>query len=117
VSIGDIADTTVPLLLAIEEIVLRPPGLCTFDQCGHLQLFASGVLNNEGTMPAIELLMGKLGDIYHDGSQHLGTGAPDVLEIRVDVIGPDGIEPLLDQDDEPVTDTIELITVPDCTAL
>jgi hypothetical protein len=121
VSIGDDADITVPLLVKAPNIDLSPPGDCKFDQCGHLELFAADILNNEGAVPAIELLIYKIADRYHDGSESLATGMPDVLPLRIDVIR-DG-EPLLsdelgaDGEPLPVSDTIDLITVPDCDAL
>jgi hypothetical protein len=120
VSIGDDALTSVPLLVAVDEIVLRPPGRCTFDQCGYLELYAGQVKNNEGAVPAIELLMHKIADRYHDGNP-LPSGEPDVLEVALQIIDRNG-EPLAELDessgeDVPVTATLDLITLPDCSAL
>lgn len=115
VSIGDDADTRVPLLVALEEIDLRPPGGCDgIAQCGRLALFADGVLNNETAVVAIDLLVYKLGDPYHDGTVHAGTGEPDVLDVRVEVLDDETDEVLLDHDGAPLADTLQLITVPSC---
>ncbi len=113
-SIGEDANTRVPLLVAIEQVELRPPlGCDTLKQCGHLVLFVDGVLNNATAVPAIDLLVFKLGDPYHDGSIHAGTGEPDVLELTVQVFDDDE-EPLLDRDGEPLLDSLELVTVVSC---
>lgn len=118
VSIGDDADTRVPILVDVEEMLLRPPGGCEgITQCGRLALYAENVLNNETSVPAVDLLVYRLGDPYHDGSTHQGTGEPDVLDVRIAIIGEDTDEVLLDRDAEPLEDTIQLITVPDCDAL
>ena len=115
VAIGDDASVRVPLLVDVDEVLLRPPGGCgAIAQCGHLALYAGGVFNNETSVPAIDLLVAKLGDPYHDGSIHQGTGEPDVLTVRVDVVrGPDG-GTLLDRAGDPLSDTVDLITVVTC---
>ncbi len=107
-------DFRVPLLIETDEVVLRPPGTCgLYAQCGHLQLFANDVLNNEGAVRAIDLLMRKLADRYHDGSVHAGSGEPDLLRLRIQLVNVNG-EPLLDHEGEPLADELELITVPSC---
>jgi hypothetical protein len=117
VSVGEDADTRVPLLIAIEELELRPPGGCEgVAQCGRLALYANGVFNNETAVRAVDLLVYKLGNPYHDGSVHEGTGEADLLELRVEVLT-DESEVLLDHDGEPLSDSIQLITVADCAAM
>ncbi len=117
VSIGTDAKTRVPLLVAVEELQLRPPGGCGgVAQCGRLALYGNDVLNNETAVKAVDLLIYKLGNPYHDGSEHQGTGQPDLLTVRVDVLSDVGDEVLLDHDDAPLSDTLQLITVPDCDA-
>ena len=117
VSIGTDADAQVPLLVTVHELALRPPGSCgAYQQCGHLQLYVDGVLNNESSVSSIALLIHKLADPYHDGTEHAGTGEPDVLTVRVDVVESQG-EPLNDHDGEPLTDVLALITVPSCDEL
>jgi hypothetical protein len=102
VSVGNDAIVDVPLLVTVDEIVLRPPGGCgSYQQCGHLQLYADGVLNNESSVSTIALLMHKLADQFHDGSDHAGTGEPDVLSLRVAVANSAG-EPLTDHDGAPL---------------
>ena len=114
VAIGTDVQGHVPLQTKTEELVLRPPDACGANaQCGHLRLYANGIENNEAASEVIDLLLGKLADPYHDGADHPGTGKPDVLEVRVDVVEDDG-EPMLDHDDEPLTDTVDLITVVSC---
>lgn len=114
VSIGDDANGRVPLVVAIDQIVLKPPGTCgTFVQCGHLVLYAEGVENNRSAVRGIDLLLGKLADPVFDGSIHDGTGEPDLLDLRVEVVT-DAEEPLLDREGEPVAAELSLITVPDC---
>jgi hypothetical protein len=106
VSIGDDANTRVPLLVATDEIRLRPPGGCEgLAQCGRLALYANDVLNNETAVKAVDLLVYKLGNPYHDGSVHEGTGEPDLLEVRVEVVTDPEDEVLLDHDGEPLTDS------------
>jgi hypothetical protein len=117
VSVGDDADARVPLRVVTTELVLRPPGACgQFAQCGHLELFAEDVANNEGAQRVIELLLRKLADRYHDGTPHAGSGEPDLLEVRVEVVKDDG-EPLLDHEGFPIADELALVVVPDCAAL
>jgi hypothetical protein len=114
VSLGDDAETQVPLLTTTTELILRPPGACrNFAQCGHLGLFAAGVLNNESAVHAIDLLVRKLADPYHDGGVHQGTGEPDVLRLAVVVLNDAG-DPLLDHQGEELRDELDLITVPEC---
>ncbi len=116
-SIGTDADAQLPLLVSVEELILRPPGSCgSYEQCGHLQLYSDGVLNNESSVTTIALLMHKLADPIHDGSKHAGTGEPDVLTVRVDVVD-SAQQPLNDHDENPLTDTLELITVASCDEL
>ena len=118
VSVGDNADTRIPILTRTRELTLRPPGGCPgISQCGHLALYADGVLNNEGAVKAIDLLIYKLGDPYHDGAPHTGTVEPDVLHVQIDVVSDDSAEVLLDHDGEPLSAAIDLITVPDCSAV
>ena len=117
-SVGDDAQARVPLLVGVSEIRLRPPGGCAgVAQCGRLVLRANGVLNNETAVKAVDLLVYKLGDRYHDGSVHQGTGEPDLLDVTIDVVSNETDEVLLDHDGEPLTDSLELITVPDCANL
>ena len=62
-SVGEDANTQVPILVSVSQLILRPPGACTnLTQCGHLELYAEGVLNNESSVPAIDLLLYKLAD-------------------------------------------------------
>jgi hypothetical protein len=66
-------------------------------------------------VPSIDLLTRKLAHPYHDGQ--LGAdGTSDYLHVRVKAIGEDGLT-LLDHDDLPLADDIDLITVPDCSNL
>lgn len=117
-SVGVDADARVPLLVRVNEIRLRPPGGCAgVAQCGRLVLRANGVLNNETAVKAVDLLVYKLGDPYHDGSVHQGTGEPDLLDVTIEVVSNETDEVLLDHDGEPLTDSLELITVVDCAAL
>jgi hypothetical protein len=110
-------DARIVLVVEVEELVLQPPGACgQLAQCGHLALSANGVPNNESAVRAIELLLRKLGDRYHDGSIHAGTDLPDYLRLRVELVGDQG-EPRFDHQGEPLADEIELITVPDCSTL
>jgi hypothetical protein len=114
VSVGDAADGQVPLLVDVDEVVLRPPGACgSLVQCGYVELYVEGRFNNEGAVRAIDLLLGKLGDPFHDGSVDEATGEPDVLDVLAIVVQGDGLW-LRDDEGELVTDAIQLITVPDC---
>lgn len=116
VSIGEDANSRVPLLVKVSELLLRPPGGCgDIAQCGHLVLYANDVLNNETAARAVDLLVYKLGDPYHDGSVHAGSDAPDVLRVRVEAVDDAG-EPLLDDEGVELVDSVELITVVDCAA-
>ena len=100
-------------IVAVEELILRPPGACIFDQCGHLALYVEDVLNNESSVPAIDVLFRKLGNRYHDGSTSSATGEPDLLNVRIDVVNADGVA-LSNQNDEPLSAEVALITVPQC---
>ena len=116
VSIGTDADFRLPVLVDVEELALRPPGACgSYAQCGQLALYVDGVLNDRSAVPVIEVLFRRLGDRYHDGATHVGTGEPDVLHVRVDAVG-DDMTQLLDHAGEPLSDSIELVTVPTCPA-
>ncbi|MBW2525953.1 MAG: hypothetical protein JRI23_17360 [Deltaproteobacteria bacterium] len=109
--VGDEPDARVPLLVETSELVLRPPDACgSYVQCGHLALYVDDVLNNESSVPAIDLLLRKLGDRYHDGRPLPATGEPDVLHLRVEVQDDAG-EVMLDHDGEELSDELELITV------
>ncbi len=114
VAIGNDVQARVPLMVEAQELVLRPPDGCgAYAQCGYLHLTVDGVANNEAASEVVDLLMSKLSDPYHDGSDNPVTGEPDVLEVRVAVLEDDG-EPMLDHDDVPLSDTVELITVVSC---
>lgn len=92
VSLGTNTSVPVPLLVAIEELYLRPPGTCgLYAQCGHLQLLADGVLNNESATTTIDLLVHKLASPYHDGLIHPGSSQVDVLQVEVRVVDDEGV--------------------------
>ena len=117
VSFGDRADSWIPLLVETEGVMLREPRGCVgLTDCGHLQLYVDGLFNNQGASLAMHLRLGRLSDPIHDGSIHAATGEPDVLHAEVFLVDRTG-EPLLDADGEPASDSLELITVPDCSAL
>src|SRR5690606_5356593 len=82
-AIGTEVDARVSLVFAVRELVLRPPGACgSRQQCGHLELWVDGVLNNESAVPTIDLLLRKLADRYHDGRLD-ADGEPDRLRLHV----------------------------------
>lgn len=117
ISVGPDADGQVPLLVDVDELVLRPPGGCgAFVQCGHLEIFVEGKFNNEGAVPAIDLLLRKLADPFHDGSVDEATGEPDLLDVVAIVVDEGGLW-LRDEEGQLVTDSVQLVTVPDCDAL
>ena len=116
-SLGEGKDAEVTLVTAPEELTLRPPGACGATlQCGRLSLYVDGAINNESGVPAIALLARKLADPIHDGSPRLDDGEPDLLTLTVEVTT-EAEEPLLDQDGLPVATSLDVITVPDCSAL
>jgi hypothetical protein len=113
-SIGDEVDARVPLVVDTEQLVLRPPGACgQLTQCGHLALFLGNALNNESPVRAIDLLLGKLADRYHDGSTHPGTGEPDLLHVRVAVVDDAG-NIRQDHQKQDLVDELDLMTLPEC---
>ncbi len=125
VSLGDnAADVAIPMLVELTELELRQLGGCgNFAQCGHLALFVGNLLNNESAVPAIDLLTRKLGNPFHDGEPYNDdkpynevTNPLDLLRVRVELIGEDGLT-LLDHDEQPLADDIGLITVPDCSVV
>jgi hypothetical protein len=68
VAVGTEPDARIALLVQTAELVLRPPGACGYYvQCGHLDLYVDGVLNNESAVPAIDLLLSKVADRFLDG--------------------------------------------------
>ena len=114
VAVGSEADARVPLLIATTELVLRPPGGCGYYiQCGHLDLYVDGVLNNESAVPAIDLLLRKLADRYHDAAPLAGSGALDVLHVRVAAVG-DTDAVLADHDGGLLETEIQLATAESC---
>ena len=114
VAVGTEADARVPLLVDVVELVLRPPGACGYYvQCGHLDLYVDDVLNDESAVPAIDLLLRKLADRYHDGGLRADTDQPDVLHVRV-VAANDADETFSDHAGKPLEDSLELATAPTC---
>lgn len=60
-SVGQSPDYRIPILTRIEQLLLRPPGRCGgLRQCGHLELFVNGVLNNTSSGTVIDVLTRKL---------------------------------------------------------
>ncbi|MSP25039.1 MAG: hypothetical protein EXR75_07715 [Myxococcales bacterium] len=113
-AIGTDVQMRVALLVHVEEVLLRAPGACAgLAQCGRLQLFADGVLNNESASMAIDLLLAKLASPYHDGSEHPGTGQADLLTVRVELVDDDGA-PFLDADGVSAADEAKLMIKPAC---
>lgn len=116
-SIGSDVEARLPVQVSVVELVLRPPGACAgYAQCGHLELYADEVLNNEAASSSFDLLLGKLADPIHDGSPLPDTGEADVLGLRVQVVDDDA-EPLSDHEALPLTASAALLVVPDCSAL
>jgi len=114
VAVGAEADARVALLVETAELVLRPPGACGYYvQCGHLDLYVDDVLNDESAVPAIDLLLRKLADRYHDGSPRESDGQPDVLHLAVQLADADDL-PLRNHEGQLIEDTLELITKPSC---
>jgi hypothetical protein len=114
VVVGDEPDARIAMLVETAELVLRPPGACGYyQQCGHLDLFVDDVLNNESAVPALELLLRKLADRYHDGSPRADDGQPDVLHVRV-VAVTDDERPMGNHEGQAIEDLLELTTVPSC---
>jgi DNA-binding CsgD family transcriptional regulator len=114
VSIGDDADGRVPLVVETSQVVLNPPATCgTYLQCGHLVLYAEGVENNQSAVRGIDLLLHKLANPIFDGTPHAGTGEPNLLDLRVEVVTDAG-DVLLDHAGEPVAAELSLVTVADC---
>ncbi len=76
VPIGDDPDYFLPLEVAVQNLYLRPPGLCAaFKQCGYLRVTVrrvgdegaiegEGVINNRGASTVVPLLLRKLADRY-----------------------------------------------------
>ena len=114
VAVGSEEDPRVPLLVDTTELVLRPPGACGYYvQCVHLDLTVDGVPNNESPAPAIDLLLRKLADRYHDGSPRADDGQPDVLHLEVVAAGDDD-QPVSNHQGVPLKDTLQLVTKPSC---
>lgn len=114
VAIGDDVQARVPLLVAVENFLLRPPGACgSAIQCGHLRVRADGLDNSFGASPAVELDLGKLAQPYHDGALHAGTNEPNLLPVEVTLLGDDG-EPWLDDEGTPLQAAIKLAIKPTC---
>jgi len=114
VAVGPEADARVPLLVSVTELVLRPPGGCGYYvQCGHLELYVDDVLNNESAVPAIDVLLRKLADRYHDAGPLAGSGAPDVLHVRLAAVSDTDVA-LADHDGGLLETTIDLATVASC---
>ncbi len=113
-AIGIDVAARVPLLVAVENVSLRPPLACTGGSaCGTVRLFVDGVLNNESASVAIDLLAGKLANPYHDGEVHPGTGAPDLLDLRVELTLPAG-EPFVDDAGDVLADEVALRLMHEC---
>jgi hypothetical protein len=116
VAIGQDPDARIQLLVEAEQLVLRPPEACgAYVQCGHLAVYVDQVLNNESSVPSIDVLLRKLGDRYHDGEPHEGTGEPDLLHVRLEVQDDFG-DVLLDHDGEDVAVELAFVTANRCAA-
>jgi hypothetical protein len=113
-AIGEDVRARIPVLVAIENFLLRPPGVCgTALQCGHIRLRADGRDNQYGASTALELDLGKLAQPYRDGSIHTGTEKPHLLEIEVTLLGDDG-EPWLDAEGAPLTESMAIAVKRSC---
>ncbi len=111
-AIGTNVAAHVPLLLDVANLLLRPPGGCAgVRQCGHLRLRANGIFNNEGAAKAIDLLLGKLANPYHDGSTL--PGGPDVLNVEIDAVD-DLDQPIPAANGSPLSVAAKLIIAPTC---
>ena len=70
VEVNDDPEFAFPLLVEVEELLLRPPGLCgVAAQCGHLALTVDGLPNNETAVPVIDILFRKIADAVHYAHQ------------------------------------------------
>lgn len=113
-AIGTDVGARVPLLVAVESVSLRPPLACSAgSSCGTVRLYVDGVLNNESASVAIDLLVGKLASPYHDGEVHPSTGAPDVLDLRVELTDPEG-QPFVGDDGAVLADEVALLVMQAC---
>lgn len=115
-SIGEDRAREVTLVIAPEEVVLRPPGACGARlQCGRLSLFVDGVLHNESGVASVALLPRKLADPIRDGSPRATDGQPDLLSLRIQVTTDgDAGTPLLDASGDPVEASLDVQTLVDC---
>ena len=66
-AVGDDAFAEVPIVVDVDNAVLRPPGTCgVYTQCGHLELQVNGIPNNAGATEVIPVLLRKLAEPLGD---------------------------------------------------
>jgi hypothetical protein len=53
------ANSRVPVATVVTNFLLQPPGTCTVAQCGYLEALVDGVLNNAGSAPVIDVVLGE----------------------------------------------------------
>lgn len=114
IAIGTDVTAHVPLAFETTNVVLRPPGACgSYANCGRIALRADGLANNEGASFAVDLVLGKLANPYHDGEIHEGTGKADLLPIEATLLTDSGT-PMTDTDGEDLTLNFALVIKPSC---
>lgn len=134
-TLGDV-DAQAPFIMNVEQFMLRPPGACgQFAQCGRLALYTCPwsecreplpgeepllpVLNNESSVRAIELLLGKLADPYHDGAakpdgdDDPGNDILDLLHLRIALLKDNGTL-ASDHSGQPLRTELSLVSLPEC---
>jgi hypothetical protein len=61
ISVGDDPKPRILVQVSVEDLLLRPPGLCgSTAGCGHLEVRVNGVLNNIGSAAVMDVLLEKL---------------------------------------------------------
>lgn len=113
--LGEDLTLPAPLLVEVSEVVLRPPGGCGERvQCGYLRLLADGVPNAESSVLSVGFRPDRLADPIRDGRPHAGTGEPDLLTLRVEIVT-EADDVLVDPfSGDEVADEVMVRTVPDC---
>ena len=106
VAIGEPAAPTIPISIAVEQLLLRPPGACgAYAQCGYAQIvLPGGKVNSKSSGPVLELDLTEIADPYIED-----------FEVPVEIVAESTGKTMLNHDGQPVAATIHISIAKECT--
>jgi hypothetical protein len=111
IAIGDTLPAALPIQVSLSNATLRPQGACgSSNACGHLLLTIDGKENARSAAQVVMLQLARLADPYHDGQIHAGTGKPDLLDVKIELVNDAG-ESWLDDQGMPILVRFDLAIV------